>query len=188
MDATQFSVDNISKIYYYLAIFATILFVIKLALFSIFGGDSEVVADFNSEMDTDVAFNFISIQSVIAFFMGFGWMGYAALHQWGLNQIISFISAFSIGIIFMLLTGYLMFLVKKLEKSVKKDKATAIDKIGKAYTSFEANGNGQVEIEVNGQLTIANAINKTEEKIAAFDAIKVVEVKDDVLYIEKTEK
>ena len=67
-------VESFWKIYYYIAIFATILFVLKLILFATVGGDTEVAADFNSEVDTDCSFNFISIQSVIAFFMGFGWM------------------------------------------------------------------------------------------------------------------
>lgn len=188
MEPSQFTTDSIWKIYYYLAIFATILFVIKLALFSIFGGDSEVMADFNSEIDTDVAFNFISIQSVIAFFMGFGWMGYAGLQQFELNQIITFIIAFVVGIIFMFLTAYLMFLVKKLEKNVKKDKTTALNTIGKAYTTIEPKSQGQIEIEINGQLTVTNATNNTDEKINAFEAIKVVKVENDILYIEKTEK
>ena len=59
-----FTLENVLKIYLYIALFATVLFVLKLIIFSIFGGDSEVHADFNSEVDTDASFNFISIQSV----------------------------------------------------------------------------------------------------------------------------
>ena len=105
-------VESVWKIYYYIALFSTILFVLKLVLFATVGGDTEVAADFNSEVDTDCSFNFISIQSVIAFFMGFGWMGYSALKQFELSQLISFGAAFGVGIIFMFLTAYLMFLVK----------------------------------------------------------------------------
>lgn len=188
MDISQFSMTNLWKVYYYIALFATILFVIKLAMFTIFGGDSEVAADFNSEIDTDMSFNFISIQSVIAFFMGFGWMGYAALKQFELTQLIAVCSAFVVGFIFMFITAYLMFMVKKLEKTVKKDKTTAVGKVGKAYTSFEAKTQGQIEIDINGQLTIAEAINATEEHINSFEVIKVVKVLDDILYIEKLEK
>ena len=53
--------ESFWKIYYYIALFATILFVIKLVLFATVGGDTEVAADFNSEIDTDCSFNFISI-------------------------------------------------------------------------------------------------------------------------------
>lgn len=177
--------ESIWKVYYYIALFSTILFVLKLILFSLTGGDSEVVSDFNTETDTDVSFNFFSIQSILAFMMGFGWMGYAGLKQLTFTQTGNFIVAFAVGFIFMFVSSALLFAAKKLEKNVKKDKAAALNKTGKAYTSFEANAAGQVEIEINGQLSVVNARNNSNEKINSFDTVKVVRVVDDLLYIEK---
>jgi membrane protein implicated in regulation of membrane protease activity len=179
------SVENFGMIYYYIAMFATILFVIKLVLFATVGGDAEVAADFNSEIDTDCSFNFISIQSVIAFFMGFGWMGYAALKQFDLSQLITFGLAFVVGVVFMFVTAYLMFLVKKLEKKVKKDKTTAVGQVGKAYTKFLPQSTGQVEVEINGQLSVVEAKNDSDEEINAFELVKVTKVVDEILYIQK---
>ncbi len=180
--------ESIWKIYYYLAIFATIVFVIKLALFALVGGDAEVAADFNSEIDTDCSFNFISIQSILAFFMGFGWMGYAALKQFEFGQWLSIAIAIVVGFIFMFMTAYLMFLVKKLEKKVKKDKSTALNQVGKAYTKFEPQGSGQVEVEVNGQLSVVNAKNDSDEEINSFEYVRVTKIVDDILHIEKVNK
>lgn len=178
--------QNSIQYYYYLAWFATILFVVKLIIFSVFGGgDAEVSADFNTETDTDGSFHFISLQTVLAFLMGFGWMGYAAIKEYGFNCLAAFGIAFVVGLIFLFGTAYLMSLLKKLEKTVKKDKATAIDKIGKAYTDFAPKGQGRVEIEINEQLTVVDAVNNTEEEIKAFDAVKVVKVENELLYIEK---
>lgn len=178
--------QNAIQYYYYLAWFATIFFVIKLLIFMVFGaGDSEVSADFNTETDTDASFSFISLQTILAFLMGFGWMGYAALKSFNMNQLATFGSAFGVGLIFMFGTAYLMMLVKKLEKTVKKDKTTAIDKVGKAYTDFAPKGQGRVEIEVNGQLIVAEAMNNTDTEIKSFDAVKVVKVENELLYIEK---
>ena len=178
--------QNAIQYYYYLAWFATIFFVIKLLIFMVFGaGDSEVSADFNTETDTDASFSFISLQTILAFLMGFGWMGYAALQQFKLDQLGSFLSAFGVGLLFMFGTAYLMFSVKKLEKNVVKDKKTAIGKIGKAYTAFEPKGSGQIEIEIDGQFTVTDAVNNTDEKINAFEMVKVVKVENDMLYIEK---
>ena len=182
------TLENFWKIYYYIATFATILFVLKLLIFLVAGGDSEVSADFNTETETDTSFSFLSVQSLLAFLMGFGWMGYAALKQFELNQIISFLCAFVVGLIFMFGTAYLMFSVKKLEKHVVKDKTTAIGKIGKAYTNFAPNGNGKIEIEVNEQLTIAEAVNSTDDEIKAFDSIKVIKVENEIMYIEKSQE
>jgi len=117
--------------------------------------------------------------------MGFGWMGYAGLTQFGWSNLVSVLSAIGVGLFFMLGSAYLMFLVKKLEKNVKKDKATAIGKIGKAYTNFAPKSNGQIEININEQLTVADAINTTDEEIKAFDSVKVVKVENEVMYVEK---
>ena len=182
------TLDVIWQIYYYVAVFSTIIFAIKLIIFTFVGGDTEVNADFNTETDTDTSFGFISLQTILAFFMGFGWMGYAMLKQFGQGQIVSLLSAVGIGLVFMIGTALLMFSVKKLEKSVKKDKTTAIGKIGKAYTNFDPKGNGQIEIAVNEQLTVADAVNTTDETINAFDNVKVIKVENDILYIEKTDK
>ena len=178
--------QNAWQYYYYLAWFTTIFFVIKLIIFSIFGGDgSEVDGDFNTEMDSDPSFSFISLQSILAFLMGFGWMGYACLQEFKFSQIITLLCAIGVGLIFMFATAFLMFSVKKLEKNVKKDKKTALNKIGKAYSNFEPKGHGQIEIEINGQLTVAEAVNNTEEEIKSFDAVKIIRVENELLYIEK---
>lgn len=178
--------EHFWQYYYYIGIFATILFVIKLIIFTFAGGDSEVFGDFNTETDTDVSFNFFSIQSILAFFMGFGWMGYAGLKQLGIaNQIENFIFSIIVGLIFMTISSTLMFLAKKLEKNVKKDKNSALNMTGKAYTSFAPNGTGQIEIDINGQLSVVDAINSSDTAINSFDSVVVTAVKDDMLYIKK---
>lgn len=187
MENLAFSMENFWKIYYYIALFATTFFVIKLIIFSFFGGGSEVGGDFNTEFDTDTSFDFLSIQSILAFLMGFGWSGYSALQQFNLGQIWAFLIACAVGFIFMATTAYLMFSVKKLEKNVKKDKNTAIGKIGKAYTHFEPKGNGQIEINVNEQLMVVDAVNTTDEEIKAFENVKVTKVENEVMYVEKGE-
>lgn len=178
---------NAWQYYYYLALFATICFVIKLIIFTIFGGDSgsEVSADFNTETDTDTSFGFLSLQSILAFLMGFGWMGFSALQQFKLGQLTAFLCAFVVGFIFMYGTAFLMFSVKKLEKNVKKDKTSALEKVGKAYTDFASKGQGRIEIEINGQLTVAEAINDSETEIKSFEAVKVIKVENNLLYITK---
>lgn len=188
MSISAITPESVLKIYYYIALFSTILFVLKLIIFNFIGGDSEVFADFNTEVDTDPSFNFISFQSIIAFFMGFGWMGYAALKQLEFTQVKALIFALIVGILFMLGTALLMFTVKKLEKNVKKDKSTAINRVGRAYTGFAPMGLGQIEIEINGQLSVVEASNNTDENINAFDLVRVVKVSDELLYIEKVKK
>lgn len=182
----EFTLENVLRIYFYIAVFATVLFALKLAIFTIFGGDSEVHSDFTSETDADISFHFLSIQSILAFLMGFGWMGYTCIHQLGFEtQLKPFLISFCVGVIFMFLNAFLMFMVRKLEKNVKADKNTSLNRMGKAYTSFAPNAMGQVEIEISGKLTVENAMNATDETINSFDPVKVVKVIDGLLYIEK---
>lgn len=173
--------------YYYIALFSTILFTLKLIIFNFVGGDSEVSTDFNTEFDSDPSFSFISVQSILAFLMGFGWMGYAGLHQFGLSNLMSLISAFGVGILFMLIVSLIMANIKKLEENVEKNKMDLVNKKGKAYTSFAPNSKGQIEIDFNGQLKIMDAHNQSDVEIKSFELIIVKKVEDDILYIEKVE-
>lgn len=180
--------QNAWQYYYYLALFATIFFGIKLIIFTIFGGDGcEVQTDFNIEMDSDPSFSFLSLQSILAFLMGFGWMGYACLHEFKFSQITTLLCAIVIGLIFMFIMAFLMFSVKKLEKNVKKDLATSIGKTGKAYTNFDNNGYGKIEIEVSGQLSIIDAYNMTDTPIKSFETVEVIGQKDGILQVKKSQ-
>lgn len=185
MDFSFFTQNNVLPIYYYIALFATILYVLKLILYMFVGGDSEVFADFNSEIDIDPSFNFLSIQTIIAFFMGFGWMGYSGLKQFEFSQLRTFLIAVVVGLIFMFGTALLMYSIKKLENNVKKDKSEALNQVARAYTNFEPKAQGQIEIEINGQLSVVDASNITDEQIKSFELVKVVKVENDLLYVEK---
>lgn len=185
MAIESLSVANFAQIYYYIAMFATIVFLIKLIMFAFTGGDMDAQVEVQTEIHADSSFNFLSIQSVLAFLMGFGWMGYAAIKQFSLTQYVSLAAAFGVGLFFMLVNTFLMFSVRKLEKNVKKDASTAIGKIGKAYSTLQPRSMGQVEVEVSGQLSVVNAMNDSDEVINSFDAIKVVKVVGDLLYVVK---
>ena len=67
MAIPEINYENVWKIYYYVAIFSTILFVLKFLIFTVVGGDTEVSADFNTETDTDCSFNFFSTQSIVLY-------------------------------------------------------------------------------------------------------------------------
>lgn len=188
MSLVNFAQNNSIQIYYYIALFSTILYIVKLILFMFIGSDHEVFADFNSEIDIDPSFNFLSIQTVIAFFMGFGWMGYSGLNQFNFSQLRTFLISVVVGLIFMFGTALLMYSIRKLEKNVKKDKNCCVNRVGKAYTNFEPNSRGQVEIDFNDQLSVLDAVNISDEFIKSFDLVRVVKVEDDLLYIEKVKK
>ena len=176
---------NLYNVLVFTSIFSTILYILKTLLFLFAGGDVEIDADFDSVTETDTSFNFLSVQSILAFFMGFGWSGLTCLVQLHTSGKIAVIAAFIVGLIFMFLSAYLMLCVRKLNKTIKVDYNELTGSTGKAYNSFSPNGKGQIEIILNKQLTILEATNISNENIEAFSQIKVVKVEDNNIYITK---
>ena len=177
--------EKMTNVYYYIALFATTLFILKMLLFSVFGGDTEVHSDFTSSVETETSFDFISIQSVLGFLMGFGWMGLTCIKAWHLPSYAVVLVSIIFGFLMMFLASYTMYLVKKLNKRVIKDLSKSVGLVGRAYTNFQPNGEGQIELNFNEQLAIEEAINATSEEIKAFDNVKVVKYENNRLYIEK---
>lgn len=178
-------IENITSVYYYIAVFSTLVFVIKTLIFSFTGGDAEVFTDFTTEFEAETSFDFLSIQSILAFFMGFGWVGLAGLKQWHLSLVLTTVAAVGFGLVLMFLTAYLMFLIKKLNHKVVKNYSACIGTTAKAYTAFQPKNEGQIEITVNGKLTVEKALNDSEEEIEAFSQVKVTDYKDNKFRIEK---
>lgn len=177
--------EKIITAYFYVALFSTVLFLLKLVLFAFLGGDTEVEADFNESVETETSFNFLSVQSILAFLMGFGWLGLACLKQWEMNLGLSVVLSVAFGAILMYFSAWLMFCVKKLNHKVEKDYSKCVGLTARAYTKFAPNAQGQIEIVFNKQLSIEEAVNNTDKEIKSFSNVKVVKYEDGMLYIEQ---
>ncbi|MCR5261210.1 MAG: hypothetical protein K6C94_05175 [Candidatus Gastranaerophilales bacterium] len=181
-----FTIENLIRTYKYIAIFSTVAFILKFIIFSMTVGDgSEVSSDFDSVSDTDTSFHFFSIQSVLAFLMGFGWVGLAALSQWHTEISHAVIISVIVGFVFMFSSAYLMLKVRCLNQVVTPEYDKCVGKIGKAYTTIHPNTDGQIEIEINGRLSVISAMNNSDIEIKAFEPVKVVKFENEKLYIEK---
>ena len=176
---------NLCNIFLYTAIISTALFIIKMIIYSLTGADVEVESDFDAITDTDISFNFISLQTILAFLMGFGWSGYTMLIQYHSGGKLAIFIAFVIGLAFMYFSAYLMFCIKKLNKNIVYDYTTLTGNEGKAYTSINPKQQGQIEINFNGKLSILDAVNADDEKIEAFEAVKVIKVENKIIYVTK---
>jgi len=177
--------ENLITAYYYIALTATILFIIKLFIFAVFGGDAEVSSDFNDSFETDTSFDFLSMQSILAFLMGFGWVGLACLQGMGLRIRYAILISLVVGFAMMYFSAWVMCCVKKLNHRVKKDYSKCVGLKGRSYTSFAPHSKGQIEINFNDQLSIQDAINDTDNEIKSFTNIKVTKYENGTLYIEQ---
>ena len=165
------------------AIVATVLFILKVSL-PIDSG-TEVTGDFGDMADSDASFSLFTIEGILAFLMCSGWMGWISRVFLSYSGKKTIIVAVISGLVALFFYAFLISKIKKLEHAPKSDKKELIGKTGKAYTHFSPSGQGQIEIEFNSRLEVLDAKNNSDIEIQSFEAIKVVRVEDDIIYIEK---
>ncbi len=174
-------------IYFILAMTATLFFLIHLGMqltFGFGGGDLDVGgADLDhggTHIDSTGAFTIFSLLSILAFFMGTGWVGLTCRVSWDMGPVPSSFAAGGFGFGLMLLASALMWGVRKMAREAHYDVKTAIGNTGRVYLTIPAKGKGrgQVEVTVSGRKKILSASSNAEE-IAAFTAVTIVSVEDD---------
>ncbi|MDR1208037.1 MAG: hypothetical protein LBJ89_01655 [Holosporales bacterium] len=167
--------------YMAVAVVSTVLYGLKLVMLA--------HADFDSiDGDTpdDSSFTFFSLQSILAFFMGFGWSGSACFTKLrDVSPVVVFFISVLAGSALLFLSVWTMSLVKKLNCIPKVDLSNAIGHVGTAYIRMAPGGMGKIRMELNGKISIFNAKNVTNQEIKAFDAVKVIAVNDRMFNVEK---
>jgi hypothetical protein len=169
--------------YFVMAAVGTILFAIRLIMALFFGDadvDMEVDVDADVHGGSDASFTLFSLLSVMAFIMGTGWMGLACRIDWGFGRVPSLLAAVGFGTAMMLLASGLMYMTRKLNRTVIYDVGTAVGRTGRVYLNIPGNGKGkgQVEVSVSGRRKILPAITHGKS-LAAFTDVKVIEARDD---------
>jgi hypothetical protein len=167
-------------VYLVMALVGTTFFVLRLLLALFFGGDSDFDTGDHFDAATDSSFSFFSLLSILAFFMGSGWMGLTCRVDWGMGSLASAAAAAAFGFGMMMLASGLMFTARKLNRTIEYDLNTALGKTARVYMSIprQGGGRGQVEVDVSGRRKILEAVS-TGEKIGEFSSVKVIEVRDD---------
>ncbi len=167
-----------SVAYLVMAAVGTLLFLMRLG-FAMFAGDG---GDFDTEVDfdTDTSFTTFSLLSILAFFMGAGWMGLACRLDWELGRLTSALVSAGFGFALLMAASLMTAGMRRLDRHIEYDVRTAIGKTGRAYLTIpeRGQGHGQVEITVSGRKKILRAMS-SKGKIEAFADVKVLEVRDD---------
>lgn len=175
------TLPGLEKFYVVSAIFGGVVLLIQLVLTLIGGADLDVDVDMDLDVDhsSDWSFQWLSVQSVSGFFLMFGLVGMAIIHEFGKGRMESLVGATAAG----LMTGwviYKMFVsMKKLESSGNIDMNNAIGQEGRVYLTVQGNETGRVELVVQDKLTVYDAVSETKEKIETGEQIKVVRLIND---------
>jgi hypothetical protein len=167
-----------AAVYLVMALVGTLLFLIRLA-FTYFGdGGSDF--DLDADFDSDASFSFLSVLSILAFFMGAGWMGLACRLDWDLGRLASSLIAAGFGFTMMLAASGLSHLAKRLNLTIEYDLRTAVGRTARVYLTIpeKGQGHGQVEVSVSGRKKIVPAISDGP-RFEAFSDVRIIDVRDD---------
>ena len=173
-----------TAVYAGMALLGTALFVIRMLLMFVVGIDGGDV-DFDVEdIEHGTGFSLFSLQSIIGFFMGAGWAGLAARLEWGLETPAAALVSGGFGFLLMVLSALMMFAAFKLKHEVNYEMEDATGKIGTAYVTIPAKGEGtgQVRVSISGRQMTVDAVS-SGEKIEAFKAVRIDEVRDDKVLV-----
>ena len=173
-----------AAVYAGMALLGTALFFIRMLLMFFAGFDGGDI-DFDVEdIEHGTGFSLFSLQSIIGFFMGAGWAGLAARLEWGLDTPAAAGVAGAFGFGMMVLSAGMMFFALKLKHEVSYKMEDATGKIGTVYMTIpeKGSGTGQVRVSISGRQMTVDAVS-SGEKIEAFKAIRVDEVRDDKVLV-----
>lgn len=194
--------SGLETFYWITALSSSFLFLIKTVLALIgadheasddvdFDFDGDVDADIDGDVDadadgdSDVDHSMFSINSILAFFMGLGWIGVIGYRSTSFAPWAIFSIALGNGIFAFLLMAFLLKKMKGLESSGTLDLNNTIGQVGTVYLSIPADGKGmgQIQIEVQERLTTLDAKSSESVSIRTGQKVLVYDVEGDVLCV-----
>jgi hypothetical protein len=121
----------------------------------------------------------LSIRTVTAFFVGFGWTGVIAVEN-KLPLAGTLAVAVLVGTLFLYSVFSVMRSLSRLRDSGSLDYRNAIGKVGSVYLPIPANraGPGQIEIMVQGRLAVVQAYTSASQRIENQAKVRVVDLVD----------
>lgn len=182
-DALSYGMDVV--VYLIMALVGTLFFVLRLVFALFFGGDAgDLDGDMSDVGHADSAFSMFSLLSILAFFMGAGWMGLTCRVDWDLSSMVSAMAAAGFGIVLMAMASGLMAFARTLNQVVEYDVKTAIGKTASVYMTIPERGKGagQIKVTVSGRLKMMDAIS-SGPRIPEFQSVKVLSVGDDGTFV-----
>lgn len=175
------------KVFYVIGITASAILVVQTILMIVgIGGDGLDAADIpNVDVHVDSALehpgdlHLLSVRTIVAFFMGFGWTGVICMND-GHGIGLSLFLALIVGSLFMSAVFFLMKMLYSLRDSGNIDYKNAIGLIGSVYIPIPPNqsGPGQIEIMIQGRVRFVQAFTKSDRKLTNNCRVKVVEIVD----------
>jgi hypothetical protein len=171
-----------SSVFGLCAILGGALFIIQLILrFTGILGDGEILdgAEFthsdNHLSDSDVSFQWLSLQGFTVFFTMFGLVGLAVIQQKN-HELLALALGMAAGIASVWIIQKLFQWAGKLQSKGNLEIENAVGLTGNVYLSIPANNSGQVTLTIQNQLRILEAISENQQPIQTGTQVQVIKV------------
>lgn len=163
------------QVFYALGGVALAVLLMQMVL-TVLGFDSHH-GDVDSGGQHDSGLGIVSIRTVAAFFVGFGWTGAIMLNK-GFSTVAAIAGGTAVGALFLLLTYFLIWNLLRLQSSGNLEYKNAIGAVGTVYTTIPAaeSGGGQVEVLIQGRLAMAEAYTKANHDLKPGTKARVVDL------------
>lgn len=191
MFSTFITLPTMLQIYWFLAIAASIIFIIQ-AIMTFAGFDADTDADLpdtpdggDAAFDAD-GFHLISVKSIICFLLGFGWTGVLGWESID-NGLLLALLATLVGLVFMASIAFLIFQVMKLNKDNTFHVEQVVGQTAEVYLRIPAarSESGKITISHNGSIHELEAYTDGEEIATGAKARITRKIDGDTVVVEK---
>ena len=177
------SLSGLQPAFFYCTVVGGVIFAFKFTLMML-GADADVDFDLDTG-DADGGMMWISTFSIAAFFMMFGLGGLTASLQFKQGSAVSLTSAIVVGIIMILVLQLIRKKVSGLHSSGTADISNAIGVEGSVYLTIPAEGQGKVQLTVQGTQKVMAAVSETGDEIKTGEIVTVKGVVNNILKVKK---
>jgi hypothetical protein len=163
------------QIFYAIGLFSLGVLLLQILL-TLVGVGHHADADFSGHGDHDTGIGLLTVRTVTAFFVGFGWTGAIMLNR-GYSITPAIAAGTAVGAAFLLATWFLIRNLLRLQSGGGNiDYNNAIGSVGTVYTTIPAAeaGGGQIELMIQGRLMMAEAYTKATWNLKPNSKAKVI--------------
>lgn len=173
------------RVYWGIAIFASVIFIIQTILSFIGIGDGD--ADAGVDVDTDAtdatddagAMHLLSFRNIVYFLFGLGWAG-VSLWNTITSPILLAVVAILVGCLFVAIFLFIFRQMMKLQHNGAFDINDAVGKTVDVYLRIPASGQGlgKVQVSFNGSIQELDARTDAPTLIPSGSKVRVLEVEN----------
>jgi membrane protein implicated in regulation of membrane protease activity len=183
------SITVLQKVFVMVGGVGALLFLVQLVLMFVAGDgdmeDPDIDLSDDVHADSDVGFKLLTLQGISVFLLMFGLVGLACNRGGDYPPSLSIGIASAVGLLFMYFIAKMFSLFHSLQSSGTIDLQNAVGKIARVYLTIKSDGRGKIEVELQGHLSICDAITRGGEDIPTDAKVKVIEVLNDTMIVER---